>query len=446
VNHGKRLARSYGGAFALAAATALFGPSIVRAQTPPPNNAADDQSPPTRQEFNAVKEELRQTKAELADVKQKSEAAPSSADMDDFDRRLKEIGDAANRALPGRETIVIAGDASVGFSVPRHGHSSFDAGVAPLILYRPVDHLLFEAAADIGVSTDETGSSSTSFDLTIADASYEVCDGLVVGAGLFVVPFGVYHNHFDPPWINKFPDDPLPFADGGIAPGSEVGIFARGAVPVRSMKVTYDVYLTNGPQLITNDPAAAGSLNFDDFTDINNNKAVGGRFGFLPVPNAEMGYSIQYSKPGADPYGDVTALLQAVDLNWRQEVTPLMGVFDIRGEWVWTNIGTATYDPLGTAGFGPVTFGSHRNGGYAQLCYRPTLAGNKVIRNFELVSRFDFQEIPLDVPGGEREQRWIFGVDYWFAPNVVAKVAYELDNKTVGDDQNALLVQLGIGL
>ena len=50
--------------------------------------------------------------------------------------------------------------------------------------------------------------------------------------------------------------------------------------------------------------------------------------GFLPVPNVEVGYSIQYSKPGADPFGDVTALLQAVDLNWRQEVPKLLGVFD----------------------------------------------------------------------------------------------------------------------
>jgi hypothetical protein len=433
----------------MVALTMIIPPSSARGQPAPtsqPAPAADDQSPPTRQEFNAMKQELDQTKAELADVKKKGEAAPTSEDMDDFDRRLKEVNDAASRALPGKETVVIAGDASVGFTVPRHGHSTFSAGVSPLILYTPAPKLLFEAAADIGVSSDSVGNSSTSFDLTIADASYQVCDNFIIGGGLFVVPFGVYHSHFDPPWINKFPDDPLAFGDNPIAPGSEVGIFGRGAIPVGSTKFTYDVYLTNGPQLITDDPAAAGTLNFDDFTDFNNNKAVGGRIGFLPAPNVEMGYSIQYSKPGADPYSDVTALLQAVDLNWRQEVHPLAGVFDIRGEWVWSNVGTATYDPTGTLGFGPLTIGNHSNGGYAQFCYRPTLVTNKIIRNFELVSRFDYLSTPIGSPGGEREHRETFGVDYWLAPNAVLKVAYELDNKTVGDDQNQLLVQFGIGL
>ncbi len=433
-------------ACAIAAAVLSVPLTAALGQSPPPPNTADDQSPPTRAEFNALKQELKETKSQLNDVKKTADNAPSSTDMDDVDRRLKEATDAATRGLPGKESLLIAGDASVNFVVPRHGHSTFSAGVAPLILYRPTERLLFEAAADIGVNTDDTSSSSTSFDLTIADASFIVCDNLIVGGGLFVVPFGVYHNHFDPPWINKFPDDPLPFGDANIAPGSEVGLFGRGAVPLGSTKLTYDAYLTNGPQLITNDPAAAGTLNFDDFTDFNNNKAVGGRIGFLPFPNVELGYSAQYSKPGANGFGQVHALLQAVDVNWRQEAPALLGAFDVRGEWVYTDVSSATYDPGGAAGFGPVSFGNYRSGGYAQLCYRPTLVNNKIIRNIELVSRFDYVQTPLNSPGGEREHRVIFGVDYWLAPNAVFKVAYEIDNKTVGDSQNALLVQLGIGL
>jgi hypothetical protein len=94
------------------------------------------------------------------------------------------------------------------------------------------------------------------------------------GGGLFTVPFGQYHNHFDPPWIDKFPNDPLAF--DAIAPVSEVGFFAKGAIPSGTTRWTYDVYATNGPNLIASDPSAAGQLNFDDFTDLNNNKAAGG--------------------------------------------------------------------------------------------------------------------------------------------------------------------------
>ena len=342
---------------------------------------------------------------------------------------------------------MIAGDAAVGFVTQRKSNSTFFAQVSPLFLWEPTDRLLFEAAFDLGINTDANANSSTSIDLTIANASYLVNDYLAVGGGLFVVPFGVYHNHFDPPWINKFPDDPLPFGDNPIAPNSEVGIFARGAVPVLSQsKLTYDVYLTNGPQLITKDPNAAGSLNFHDFTDLNNNKAAGGRIGFLPMPNIELGYSLQFSEPNPTKFRDVHAILQAADINWRQEVREIQGTLDFRAEWIWSNVQQATYDPKGALGFGPLTFHNYRSGGYVQLGYRPTLAPNKFLRNFELVTRFDALTTPLSSPGGEHERRYTFGIDYWLTPSAVLKVAYEVDDRKKGPDQNALLVQFGIGL
>jgi hypothetical protein len=273
-----------------------------------------------------------------------------------------------------------------------------------------------------------------------------VNDNLAVGGGLFVTPFGVYHNHFDPPWINKFPDDPLAFGDGGIAPGSALGIFARGAVPVRSMKFTYDAYLANGPSLHTTNPDLAGSMNFDNFTDLNDNKAVGGRLGFLPFPNIEMGYSIEYSEPAPSDFENVHALLQAVDFNWRQECAFLKGLFDIRSEWVWTDVSRATYDPTGSLGFGPLSFSNYRQGGYVQCCFRPTKWDSKIWRNVEFVSRYDWLIQPTNAPGGDHEERVTLGVDYWITPAVVLKAAYEFDDKKVGENDNAFLVQIGVGM
>jgi hypothetical protein len=371
--------------------------------------------------------------------------APTAEDYDALEKELRSLRETVDRALPGSSIFTIHGDMDVGFTVQRGSKSTFDAGFAPLILIRPTDRILIEAAADIGISTDPDGNSSTSFDLTIANVSYLVNDNLAVGAGLFVVPFGVYHNHFDPPWINKFPDDPLPFGDGGIAPSSELGIYARGAVPIRSMKLTYDAYVTNGPQLNTTDPDAAGSLNFDDFTDLNDNKAVGARIGFLPLPNIEMGYSIEYADTSPSDFEDVRALLQALDINWRQEIAPLYGLLDVRGEWVWSDVGTATYDPTGTLGFGPVRFSNYRQGGYVQVCFRPTKSDNKYLRNTEFVSRYDWLIQPLNAPGGDHEKRVTLGVDYWITPAVVLKAAYQIDDKETGQNQNAFLLQVGVG-
>ena len=249
------------------------------------------------------------------------------------------------------------------------------------------------------------------------------------------------------------PDDPLIFSDGGLAPGSEVGLFAKGVLPVTFMrkflpsaKFTYDLYIANGPNLITSDPGAAGQLNFADYTDLNNGKAVGARFAFLPHPNVEMGYSLQYSQTSPDGFQHVHALLQAADLNWVQECRPLGGVFTTRAEWVWSQVEDATYDPTGSLMFGPVRFGNWRQGGYVTLAYRPTLSSNKWLRDTEFVFRYDTQRTPLGAPGGEHENRYTFGVDYWLTPAWVLKVAYEFDNKKVGVEQNAFYVQLGLGL
>ena len=432
----------------------LLSPAAVLAQDP----AATQPAPISREEYERLLRDQAQMRQELDQLKAQKAAAPSQdnasaasqpvtqEDLQDVQSQIDKLAGQVHSGLPGTEHLVIAGDAAVGFINQQKTNSTFFAGVSPIFLWQPTDRLLFEAALDIGVSTDPTNGSSSSFDLTIADASFVVNDYLVVGGGLFVVPFGQYHNHFDPPWINKLPDDPLAFGDGGIAPGSEVGIFARGAAPIfTSSKVVYDLYLTNGPQLITNDPAAAGSLNFDDFTDLNNGKAVGGRIGFLPNQDIEAGYSFQFSQTSPSGFHQhVYALLQAFDLNVRHDVKSV-GMFRLHTEWVWSSVERATYGG-GSTGFGPISFSNYRTGGYAELAYRPTYAPNQFVQNLEGVVRYNLLRTPLNAPGGDHEQLWEFGIDYWITPSAVLKFAYEVDDKKVGADQNIFAVQFGIGL
>jgi len=454
-----------------------FG-AVVLASAAVSARAADAEGPPTREEYNQLKQdsaELRQEVLELKKELQEERAAraqmpaaasqpiasaPAAAgeakpggndfatheDTDAIEEEIKAIKSDLDLNHNGVSNFHIAGDGEVGFTAMKGSKSTFDAAIAPLILWQPQPRILIEAAADIGISTDDQNNSSTSFDLTLANINFLVNDYMNIGGGLFVVPFGVYHRHFDPPWINKFPDDPLPFADGGIAPGEEVGAFIDGVVPFRNSKFTYDVYVTNGPNLITNDSEAAGQLNFDDFTDLNNNKAVGGRIGFLPFPNIEMGYSAMGAQVNSDHFNSTYAVLQAVDLNVRQDVDWLKGAIDFRTEWVFSHVDRATYDPDGSQGFGPINFNNDRNGGYVQLCYRPRKFDEKLIRNLEFVRRYDRLASSHSAPGGDTEDRLTLGVDYWITPSVVLKTAYEFDQKKVGENQNAFLVQVGFGL
>ena len=406
-----------------------------------------------RQEVQEMREQMRRnapsTAAQPQPAAGKTAPPPADAvtreDVDDLEKQIKSVRDDMNRNRLGLSQFVLAGDADFSFTSKKSEKSTFEAGVAPLILWRPEKNILIEAGFDIAGETDEEGNSDTAFDLTLANISFLINDNLYVGGGLFVVPFGVYHRHFDPPWINKFPDDPLPFGDEGIAPAEETGLFLGGSVPIHDMKLTYDLYVTNGPSLSTG-ADNAGSLNFDDFTDLNNGKAIGGRIGFLPRYNIELGYSAMFSQTNPPGFSNTNAFLQAVDANWRQDCDPLKGQIDARTEWVWSHVDRATFDATGSEGFGPLSYSNNRYGGYVQLCYRPTKVENKFLRKTELVSRWDILRSPDSAPGGDREQRLTLGVDYWITPAIVLKSAYEIDDKKNGEDQNALLFQIGIGL
>ena len=358
----------------------------------------------------------------------------------------------ARAGLPGTEKFVLAGDCTVGFTNQNKSPSSFNVDYSPIFLYAPTDRLLFEAGFDFGVMTDGTNSSTSTWDLSLADAAFIVNDNLIVGGGLFVVPFGQYHNHFDPPCINKLPDDPIIFSDN-TAPGSELGIYAKGVYPVGclqnvlpSAKFTYDVYLSNGPNLFTNDPTQAGQLNFADYTDLNNGKAVGGRWALLPHPNVEFGYSVQYSQTSPAGFPHVRAPASGGGLELGAGGPAAGRRLHHPHEWVWSQVEPATYDPKGTLGFGPVRIGNWIQGGYCTLAYRPTLSNNKWLQNTEYIVRYDTERSPLSSPGGEHESRYTFGVDYWLTPAWVLKVAYEFDNRKIGVEQNAFFVQLGLGL
>jgi len=410
-------------------------------------DASPTYQPFTRLEIDQIKQDNVELKKEVADVKKQQADQQANADQDaeDSDKRMKDLSEQLAKFRPGLEQFVLAGDANIGFSSQKGSNSTFFADMSPLIIWQPTDkNFLVETAFDLGIDGQDINSESTTVTLNLADISYTLCDNCTIGGGLFAVPFGQYHNHFDPPWVDKFPDDPLAF--DAIAPISEVGFFARGAIPSGTTRWTYDVYATNGPNLITDDPNAAGQLNFNDYTDLNNDKAVGGRIGFLPFPDTEMGYSVQYSNPNPSGFQTVHAFLQAVDFHHKPIVKALGGQFDIAAEWIWSKVSNVTYDPTGSLGFGPSNFNNFRQGGYVSIGYRPTESDNKILRNIEILGRFDSLQSALNSPGGEHESRETVGLDYWITPYAVVKAAYEFDHKKVGPDQNSFIFQLGYGL
>lgn len=392
----------------------------------------------TREEYDALKKELQDLKTGLSAPG--SETEPETERLDRLDRAVARALAVAEGSGLGDTKLLITGSAAASYTDPEGESSTFGAEFEPMLLWQLSERLFFEGEIELELEESETET-----ELGAAYLAYLINDYALAGGGKFPVQFTVYHNHFDPAWINLLPMDPLVYSDGGIAPDSAVGAFATGAVPCGKALFNYAAYITNGPALVTDDAAAAGSLDFDNFEDENNNKAVGFRVGWLPIPPLEVGYSFQCSRPNPSGFETVRSRLHGVDLSYLDEVQSLGGRLTVRGAWVWSNLDEATYDPTGALGFGPLRFDNDRDGGYAECAYRPTRAAERILRNFEFALRYDRLDIPSEAPGGGTEERWIPGVAYWITSRTVLKAAYAFDDREDAEDEDMFALQFATG-
>jgi hypothetical protein len=364
----------------------------------------------------------------------------SQAATDELRQEVETLKTQVKETFPGTTKFLVAGYGTSSFEAKSGEDPFFDATFNAFFLWKLTDRLLFEGEVEF-----EFEDGNTTTNLEIAQASYLLNDYMTIGVGRFLNPMNFFVERQHMGWVNKFPDKPLAVYDG-LLPESDLGAQLRGVIPIGPTKLEYAAFVANAPDLITSfdDPTAVGMLDFGNTANHGGHVAVGGHVGFIPIPQLEIGYGIRRSKVGPrdDP---AEAILQSVDFNYVRDSTLLKGLINARAQWVWSHVGHFVYDPDGRQGFGPFEFNNNRNGGYAQLSYRPTHIDNDVIKNFEPVVRYDrFNQ--LHTPVGFDEERWSFGLDYWLTPSTVIKAAYELDEKNGGArDQDAFMLQVAVG-
>lgn len=408
----------------LAAMQAQFAASAAEAQA-------------LRRDLEAVKEDMKRQSQEAADLR-----AENSEAMDNLGKGLQETQAMAKAAYPGDAKMLIVGYGTAGFTGARTGdgdpHPVYDAEFNPLMIWKLGDRLLFEGEIELEMEGTET-----TVNLEVAQSSYLLCDYLTLGAGKFLNPMNFFVERQHMNWVNKLPDKPLAVYDG-LLPESELGMQLRGVAPFGKAKLEYSAFAVNAPMLITDDSTAYGSLEFDNFDNVNGNIAYGGHVGFIPVAPMEIGYGMQTSEVEG-PGRSTRVWLQSLDANYVQDAEPIKGLLSLRGQWVWSQMDDVTYDADHALGFGPATFDNFRQGGYAQVSYRPTKAKHQALRGFEPVVRWDafYQR---RTPVGFDEQRVAVGLDFWPASNVVAKAAYEkvVENGT-GSNSDAFMAQFVSG-
>lgn len=379
--------------------------------------------------------------AQVPDVADSVDSSTDAPPMDaDTTTGTTEPPPATPDAAPQRDrrtAFVFGGYGTTDLEVPIDGDPTFGGSFNPIFLVSPADWVLFEGELELELEDAET-----SLKLETGQLSLVATPWLTFGIGKFLNPMNFFVERQHPNWINKLPDKPIAVYDGLLAE-SVLGVQARGGVAIGTARLGYSIFGANAPRLVTDaeDPAEAGILEGDNFSNVDGHIAGGGRIGFLPIKEVEVGYGAEFSAVGPD---GVLAQLHSVDLNLVLDSAAIKGVLAVRGQWVWSMIGDVVYDPDGELGYGPLNFTNNRQGGYAQVSYRPSDVETPFVRDLEYVVRVDHLDQHL-TPAGEKESRGALGLDWWFLPSGVVKVAYEMDSVDGGALEHAMLGQVALG-
>ena len=382
--------------------------------------------------------EMQAFKARFEESQKKSTTQQTETDqaLDDLDKQVKSVKQMAKDAYPGTSKFLLTGYGSADFIAPdRGGTKQFNASFNPIFLWKLSDRLLFEGELEAQLEGHDTHTA-----LEIAQISYLLNDYVTLGAGKFLNPMNYFVERQHMNWVNKLPDKPLAVYDGLLSEAN-VGFQIRGAIPAGPTKFGYAFYVANAPELNVDPSPDVGTLEHNNFDNLGNHVAVGGRVGFFPIPELELGYGFQFSDvTPSNSAASVNSLLQSVDLSYVRESARLKGVVNLKAQWVWSHVDQFIYDPA------DMPFNNHRDGGYVQLAYRPTRLENAYLKNLEPVFRYD-RLSQARTPTEVNEQRYTLGLNYWLSPSSVFKMAYEWDSQSGpgAEPHNAWLMQFVAG-
>lgn len=397
---------------------AVWG-ALAAIATGPTLAAGTDDVKALKSEIEALKKEVEELRAIV-----RKQVPPSSEAVAAL---RQEIARAQSEWKDVGSTKHFAGYADMGYTDAKNRRGLFDlARFNPAFHYQYQDLVLLDAELEIAVG--ENGSTETG--LEFATIGLLAHDYAVVYAGKFNSGIGQFRQNLHPGWINRLPSTPVGFGHDQAAPVSEVGAGVRGAFPLGSMRATYDLWVGNGPRLELN-PAgdeiemieASGATG-----DPDGKKVFGGRVALLPLPRLELGLSAATGKV-AVVQGGVAEAARDYDVFGADAAYQWRGL-DLRGEYVEQKIGDQA------ASVAPE--GGRWKAWYLQAAYRlaPT--------QWEGVLRYgDFKTPHAD----QNQKQWALGLNYWFAPNLVGKIAYEFNKGLAGapTDDNRWLLQAAYG-
>lgn len=378
------------------------------------------------EDLEALKRQVERLQTQLEQVQRKlAEQETESKEISELKQEVREVSKAHSEWKNAQSVVHLAGYGAVGYTDAENGDGTFNSvSFNPIFHYQYKDLFLLEAELEIAVT--DTGETETVLEYGTID--WFINDYAVLQAGKFLSPVGQFRQNIHPAWINKFASAPPGFGHDGAAPVSEVGAQVRGGFLLANpWRFNYAVYAGNGPK-VEIDAGEIHGVEAEGSTGNDDGELVfGGRLGVFPLPSLEIGVSAATGDVG--PEGEEALLrdydVYGADFSWRPGKA-----WDFRGEYVQTKVGA------NSASAAPDS--AEWTTWYVQSAYR------FLPSKWEAVLRYgDF-----DSPHAEDDQeQWGAGVNYWFAPNAVAKLDFERNDGLAGEpaDDDRWLLQLSYG-
>ncbi len=299
----------------------------------------------------------------------------------------------------------------------------------PIFLFQIDDKLLAEAEIEYEHGGEEIM-------LEYAQIDYILHDYATITGGKFLIPFGAFNTKLHPSWISKVPSRPL--ADDRVVPvdWSEAGVMVSGGIQISGYsKVNYAIYVVNGLEGPEGEDIRELRKEADegDRDEVNNNKAVGGRLGIVPVKEIEIGGSV-YS----GHYNDVVSPRLSLNFFGVDAEFHPRDFFELRGEF--NQVDQEVTDPSASDSVGFKV----RRGYYAQAALKLSPLEIDVLNSVELAIRFSGQDF-----GGEANdiKEVSPGINYYVTNTGVMRLFYRLNLEKEGfkKENNQVTFQFAMG-
>ena len=396
---------------AIAAAIALTLPLSV---------AADDSYDALKSQIETLQKQLEQIQESL---KQQEQQAATKEEVQEVRQEVEEVSTLQSEWKNTDSVVHLAGYGDVTYSKRQNAPSAFTgAGFNPIFHYQYKDLVMLEAELEVRVEED----GGTEFALEYMAVDLFLNDYLALVSGKFLSPLGQFRQNLHPSWINKLPTAPPGFGHDEAAPVSELGVQTRGGFPVGNTHMNYAAYIGNGPILEIED-GEIEAVEAEGRTSNDDDKFVfGGRLGLTPLPNSEVGLSLATGKVAGE---DEPSATRDYDV-YGADFTFKWKNIGVRGEYISQKVGSSSLSAAPDS--------ARWEAWYTQAAYRfmPT--------KFEGVVRYSDYNANEDALS---KKQWTLGVNYLFAPNAMAKLAYNFNDGESGTpaDDDSFQLQLAYG-